>query len=411
MIKIIILVFVFYFQSFADEIKLKVLNELGLNNSFLDTQIFNSVYDEYSSSTKISYYNNILRKSALNMEIVREEIEKKKLPDAMFFIPLFESSYINQGKGKGPGGLWQIIPQTASNLKLRIDDNIDERLDLLKSTNAAGTYLRKYYKTFNKWYLAIAAYNSGEGRIISGVARASLDKYLEENPEQESNPTVKIYKNYIDEYNRTKKGMSNLYLVYEKYKGYFDFTYLVKNNHKDYFSKNTVEYISKIVTFTILKEKDSFSAIDKKAIYDLETIHPPKGVQLKSLANLLQMNFVEFRNLNKHIKKDILPTNIKSYNIYIPHTKLDVYNQKVGIIKPIIEKNDIKQQADTKKVTKEEIKKDSILKQNKMIYEVKSGDTLESIAKRFKTSTKKLNIISRKNKKVLSIGDRIEIIK
>ena len=112
----------------------------------------------------------------------------------MFFIPLFESSYINQGKGKGPGGLWQIIPQTASNLKLRIDDNIDERLDLLKSTNAAGTYLRKYYKTFNKWYLAIAAYNSGEGRIISGVARASLDKYLEENPEQESNPTVKNLK-------------------------------------------------------------------------------------------------------------------------------------------------------------------------------------------------------------------------
>lgn len=87
MIKIIILVFVFYFQSFADEIKLKVLNELGLNNSFLDTQIFNSVYDEYSSSTKISYYNNILRKSALNMEIVREEIEKKKLPDAMSRLP------------------------------------------------------------------------------------------------------------------------------------------------------------------------------------------------------------------------------------------------------------------------------------------------------------------------------------
>lgn len=247
MIKIIILVFVFYFQSFADEIKLKVLNELGLNSSFLDTQIFNSVYDEYSSSTKISYYNNILRKSALNMEIVREEIEKKKLPDAMFFIPLFESSYINQGKGKGPGGLWQIIPQTASNLKLRIDDNIDERLDLLKSTNAAGTYLRKYYKTFNKWYLAIAAYNSGEGRIISGVARASLDKYLEENPEQESNPTVKIYKNYIDEYNRTKKGMSSLYLVYEKYKDYFDFTYLVKNNHKDYFSKTQLSIYQKLL--------------------------------------------------------------------------------------------------------------------------------------------------------------------
>ena len=46
-----------------------------------------------------------------------------------------------------------------------------------------------------------------------------------------------------------------------------------------------------------------------------------------------------------------------------------------------------------------------------MIYIVKSGDTIEGIAKKHKTTTKKLKFISRKNKKVLSIGDKIEIIK
>ncbi|QKF73553.1 membrane-bound lytic murein transglycosylase D [Aliarcobacter faecis] len=410
LIKILIIIFIFFSQTFADEIKLKVLNDLGVNNSFLDTEIFNSTYSEYSSSSKIIYYNNILRKSALNMEIVKEEIENRNLPEAMFFIPLFESSYVNQGKGKGPGGLWQIIPQTASNLKLRIDDSIDERLDLLKSTNAAATYLKKYYKTFKKWYLAIAAYNSGEGRIISGIARASLDKYLEENPTEHSNPTIKVYKKYIDDYLKNKKGMGNLYIIYERYKDYFDFTYLVKNNHKDYFPKHTITYIAKIITFTILKEKDSFSAIDKKAKYNLEIVNPPKGVQLKSIATMLNMNYEEFKSLNKHIKKDTLPSNIKSYNIYIPHTKLDVYNQKVGNIKPTIIKNNNKEQIDNKKATKNEAKKTSNIKQNSLIYTVKSGDTLEMIAKKNKTTTKKLKFISRKNPKVLSIGDKIEIV-
>ncbi|TLS98832.1 lytic transglycosylase domain-containing protein [Aliarcobacter cibarius] len=412
MIKTLLLILLFCLQLFSlDEIEQKVLNDLGINSSFLNTQAFKSVYDEYSSSSQINYYNNILRKSALNMEIVREEIEKRNLPDAMFFIPLFESSYVNQGKGKGPGGLWQIIPQTASNLKLKIDDNIDERLDLLKSTDAAGTYLKRYYKIFNKWYLAIAAYNSGEGRIISGIARASLDKYLEENPNEENNPTVKIYKKYIDDYNKNKSGMSNLYIIYDRYKSYFDLVYLVNNNHKDYFSKTTVTYISKIVTFSILKEKDSFSAIDKKAKYNLEVVNPPKGVQLKSIAGMIGMDFNEFRNLNKHIKKDVLPTSIKSYNIYIPHTKLDVYNQKLGNIKQVIAKNNNKQEIDTKKVIKNDSKKDVSKKQGITVYEVKAGDTLESIAKKYKTSTKKLKIISKKSKKVLSIGDKIEIVK
>ena len=90
MIKTLLLILLFCLQLFSlDEIEQKVLNDLGINSSFLNTQAFKSVYDEYSSSSQINYYNNILRKSALNMEIVREEIEKRNLPDAMFFIPLW----------------------------------------------------------------------------------------------------------------------------------------------------------------------------------------------------------------------------------------------------------------------------------------------------------------------------------
>ena len=60
---------------------------------------------------------------------------------------------------------------------------------------------------------------------------------------------------------------------------------------------------------------------------------------------------------------------------------------------------------------KNDSKKDVSKKQGITVYEVKAGDTLESIAKKYKTSTKKLKIISKKSKKVLSIGDKIEIVK
>ena len=189
--KIIILIFFLINTLWANigtNEDLKVLKELGLESSFLsDSEVIN-IYNEYSSKNKINYYRNVLKKSSLNAQIVRTEIENENLHEATFFIPMIESSFVNQTRGKNsPGGLWQIIPDTAKHLKLRNDEFIDERLDLIKSTDAASTYLKRYYKKFdNKWYLSILAYNCGEGRVIEAITRASLDRYLELNPNRTS---------------------------------------------------------------------------------------------------------------------------------------------------------------------------------------------------------------------------------
>lgn len=62
------------------------------------------------------------------------------------------------------------------------DDYIDERLDYIKATQTATKYLGTYYKKFGKWHLAILAYNSGEGRVLEAVTRASFDEYIKQNP-------------------------------------------------------------------------------------------------------------------------------------------------------------------------------------------------------------------------------------
>jgi membrane-bound lytic murein transglycosylase D len=383
---------------------LKILKDLGLESSFLSEKSLLATFDEYSSSYNINYYNNLLKKSSLNVQIVKNEIQNENLPDTVFFIPLLEASFVNQERGKNsPAGLWQIMPLTAKNLRLRNDESIDERLDLIKSTDAASSYLKKYYKKLDKWYLAILAYNSGEGNVAEGVARCALDRYLELNPNMNNTPSINNYKKMLNDYRVTKTGFSNLYDVYNRFESSYSFEYLVKNNKENkYLAESSITYIKKLIAFSMITNRDLFKSIDKKAKYTLEKVKAPKGIQLRSLANAINMDYNEFRNLNKHIKKETLPSDSKSYNIYIPQNKLELYNQRIFTIKPI--KENI---TDTKIV---ETKKTNITNKP-IIYIIKKGDSFESISKKYKVNLKKLKSDNNKKSNLIKIGDKIEIYK
>lgn len=393
--------------NISNESDLKILKDLDLDSSFINEPSLQSTFAQYSTSKNITYYNNILKKASLNAQIVREEIENENLPQAVFFIPMLESSFVNHTNGKkSPAGIWQIMPQTATNLKLRNDEFIDERLDLIKSTDAASSYIKRYYNKFNKWYLALLAYNCGEGRVIEGIARASLDKYLEENPNSNNDGTIRVYKNYLEDYKKNKNGLSNLYEIYNqigKKQGYYNFSYLVRNNSKNlYLPSSSLTYIQKIVAFSMIANRDLFKSINNKSKYQLEKVKAHKGLQLKSLSNIVGMNYNEFKSINKHIKKETLPTDSKLYNIYIPHNKVDVYNQKILFVKPI--KEEVKTKESTKKVFE--------TKKNKpIIYIVKKGDSLELIAKKHKVNLKKLKLDNNKKSNLIKIGEKIEIYK
>lgn len=418
--KIIILIFFLINTLWANigtNGDLKVLKELGLDPSFISDSELVSIYNEYSSKSKISYFRNILKKSSLNAQIVRAEIENENLHDAVFFIPMIESSFVNQTRGKNsPAGLWQIIPDTAKHLKLRNDEFIDERLDLIKSTDAASLYLRRYYKKFdNKWYLSILAYNSGEGRVIEAITRASIDRYLELNPNRNSG-LFRSYQRSLDDYQRTKRGVSSLYGIYGELQGMevpFDFEYLVQNNkQKQYLPESTVTYLKRIVVFSMLSNRDLFDDI-KKSPYKLEKVKLPKGVSLKSVASAIAFSSSELEKMNKHIRKQVLPKDSKA-NFYIPKSKLEIYNKKIASIKPISEKKEIqaKKETQTKKsVDKKVVDSKKSDKKKVLIYKVKKGDSFESIAKVYNMSVKKLKSDNKKKSNLINIGDSIEIYK
>jgi hypothetical protein len=78
---------------------------------------------------------------------------------------------------KGARGPWQLMPDTARRYGLRVDEIRDDRLDILRATDAAARYLHDLYAQFGDWKLALAAYNTGEIIVGSAILRAHSNDF------------------------------------------------------------------------------------------------------------------------------------------------------------------------------------------------------------------------------------------
>lgn len=80
---------------------------------------------------------------------------------------------------KGARGLWQLMPETARRYGLQVDSNLDERLNIEKSTTVAARYLRDLHAQFGSWPLALAAYNTGELNLQRAINHARSSEFVE----------------------------------------------------------------------------------------------------------------------------------------------------------------------------------------------------------------------------------------
>ncbi|MDD5782212.1 MAG: lytic transglycosylase domain-containing protein [Muribaculaceae bacterium] len=117
--------------------------------------------------------------------VIMPILKRNGVPDDVFYLSAIESYFnIRAYSPAKAAGLWQFIPSTAKQYGLEVNDEIDERYNVEKSTEAACRYLKNGYAKYGDWATVMASYNAGMNRISKELehqmADSSFDLYLNE---------------------------------------------------------------------------------------------------------------------------------------------------------------------------------------------------------------------------------------
>ena len=117
-------------------------------------------------------------------------LAKNGIPDDFKYLAVTESNLRNATSPAGAKGLWQFMPATAREYGLEVSDEIDERYNIEKVTQAACTFLNRAYKDFGSWTLAAASYNMGGGRLKGHIKTQKHESYYDLNMNTETSRYV-----------------------------------------------------------------------------------------------------------------------------------------------------------------------------------------------------------------------------
>jgi membrane-bound lytic murein transglycosylase D len=126
-----------------------------------------------TTTHKKSYLTSLVRMEKYEA-MISSKLAARKMPQELIYLAMIESNFNPDAKSPVAAvGLWQFMTATAQRFGLKVRGRIDERRDPARATDAALTYLSSLYNRFGSWYLAAAAYNSGEGTVLKALRKVT----------------------------------------------------------------------------------------------------------------------------------------------------------------------------------------------------------------------------------------------
>ncbi len=166
---------------------------------FCDKEVDLSRYDMYErmdrelTSIVYTHANTLLTIKRANKYYadIMAIFKKNSIPEDLFYLAAVES-YFNPTaiSGAKAAGLWQFMPQTGMRFGLEVGNDVDERYDPIKSTQAVCKCLKYLYGKFGDWALVASAYNAGEGRISRELSSQQVDSFYDLYLNQETSRYV-----------------------------------------------------------------------------------------------------------------------------------------------------------------------------------------------------------------------------
>lgn len=138
----------------------------------LDREIITNVF--FQSSTTFA-----LKRANRYFPEIERILEDENVPEDFKYLAVIESNLSEVTSPVGANGFWQFMPFTAKEYGLVINDEVDERLNLSKSTHAACTFIKNAHQLFGDWVNACASYNRGIGGLQSDMKWQNTDHYFD----------------------------------------------------------------------------------------------------------------------------------------------------------------------------------------------------------------------------------------
>ena len=237
------------------------------------------------------YFERWLSRSTKYLPYIKQELKDADLPEDLAYLAMIESGYNPSAYSKSHAvGMWQFIRSTGKNYDLRINSWVDERRDPEKATKAAIAYLSFLHNKFDSWYLAVAAYNAGEGKIGRGI---------------------------------------------KKYKTR-DFWKLAG---KKYLKLETKRYVPKLIAAILIAkepEKYGFTQVEYQNPVQYDTIAVPPMTDLNAVAIAGNFSVKKIKKLNNELLKNYTPPGKKKYALKVPDGSHDRVARNLSRLHPVV---------------------------------------------------------------------------
>ncbi len=296
--------------------------------------------------------------------IFEEALTRHDLPLELKYLPVIESGLNATARSHmGAAGLWQFMPQTGKLCGLEVNSLIDERLDPIKSTEAACRFLKSLYSIYGDWTLAIAAYNCGPGNVNKAIHRSG--------------------------------GKRDFWAIY------------------DYLPRETRSYVPIFIAanyaMNFADEHNICPAVEGKLPLLADTVMVMDRLHLQQVAEITGISMQDLRLLNPQYRLDVIPGG-KAYALSLPQEMTGVFIQLQDTI--------FKHKADSLLVKRRQfidLAKISPVGDfgsgGCIYYTIKRGDTLGAIAKKYKVTVKQLQRWNNLKNTNIREGKRLKIYK
>ncbi|MNB91340.1 Membrane-bound lytic murein transglycosylase D precursor [compost metagenome] len=323
--------------SISDELKMGIPE----NNRIRDQK------QKYLSNK--SYLHDVTLRAEPYMYWIAGQVKKRNMPMELVLLPIVESAFDPHAtSGANAAGLWQIIPSTGRNYGLKQTRSYDARRDVVASTTAALDMMQRLNKMFDgDWLLTVAAYNSGEGRVLKAM---KANKARGKPTDFWSLPLPRETKLYVPK----MLALSDIL-------------------------KNSKQYGVKLPT-----------ADESRALARVRLNNP---VELKQIADMAGISVTKLKAFNAGVKGSTLGANGPKY-VLVPQKHAE--QLRVSLASGEIAAVQSTLIADNSPV-------------NSRSYQVRSGDTLSGIASRLGVSTKDLQQWNNLRGSSLKVGQDLTV--